>query len=117
MPSLIETLDDVVRDSVPNKGISRTPIWRTGVAGINVPDAPSGRIGGAVINIALPGLAFVWRLSKPRICSALVQGRCTFFSAGSCAAQDQPKLQYFTHLHGREASARARPSNAQSVTF
>ena len=99
-----------VNNSVFSGGISRTPIWRTGVAGIDVPDAPLGRLGGALINIVLPG----WRLCgvcpNPRICSALVQVRCTFLSARSCAAQDQQKFHYFTHSHGTEARARARAS-------
>ena len=47
--------------------------------------------------------------SKPRICSALVQGRCIFLSAGSCAAQDKPKLQTL-HIYAAQRQAHARAS-------
>ena len=104
--------------SVPFGGISRTAIWRTGVAGINVPDAPSGRIGGAVINIVLPGLAFVWRLPKTTHLQCSGARKVYFFECRELRrsrSTEIPILYTFTRHRGKRA--RARPPNAQSVIF
>ena len=93
--------------SVPFRGITRIAIWHTGVAGTNVPDAPRGECGAAII-IVLPGLAFVWQLPKTMQLQCSGARKVTLIKCRELRrskSNEIPLLHTFTRHRGKRARA------------